>query len=147
MWWKVSNVWNFEFLNYVFLRFFERRFKKRKKSRFLDFQKKRKNVFSNYAWKYWTTNTGSQCRRTPKSPPKVKCKMQANYQFIPGQVVAAHRYGLQPATGQENPAHKSDTFSVPSLNYFNSCWLYVRPLSSLWSGNPPVKPHHNYNKT
>jgi len=36
-------------LDYVFTFFLKRRFKKRKKSRFLDFQKNVKNVFSNYA--------------------------------------------------------------------------------------------------
>ena len=54
MWWKVSNVWNFEFLNYVIFTFFGKPLQKNVKSRvFLDFQKNVKNVFSNYAFGFW----------------------------------------------------------------------------------------------
>ena len=46
---KVEKVENLDIAFYVFLRFFGMTLqKKRKKSRFLDFQKNVKNVFSNY---------------------------------------------------------------------------------------------------
>jgi len=49
--------WNLKFLYYVFfLVFLERHFKKRKKSRILDFEKNVKYVFSNYASSFSASN-------------------------------------------------------------------------------------------